>query len=140
MNVYDFAAADFNITATRAGEVFQSANKAKDAGFGLLDDLFRLDMLSIAQNWDELEKLVGELESLPKGYDPKKFKDDLTSALRYICMAIPWNMEALQEVAPKEEKKKEVKGRVTEAGDEEFDFENDLDREIEAYNELIENY
>lgn len=92
---YDFAAADFFTVASRLGEAFSPANKRREAGIGLLNTLFKTGMLKIERDDPELEKLVQELCSIGVNDNKRKSLDDLSDALRYCVMAIPWNFEGL---------------------------------------------
>jgi hypothetical protein len=94
---YDFAAADFYTVASRMGEPFVPANKKRDAGIGLLNTLFKMEMLKIHRDDPELEKLVQELCSVGVNDNKRTTTDDLSDALRYAVMAIPWNLEAVSD-------------------------------------------
>lgn len=94
---YDFAAADFFTVASRMGESFLPANKKRDAGIGLLNTLFKMEMLKIHRDDPELEKLVQELCTIGVDDNKRKSTDDLSDALRYACMSIPWNLEAVSD-------------------------------------------
>lgn len=89
--VYDYKDKDFQLVALSMGESFEMANKSRDEGFGLVNSLFKNGMLKIFRGDPELDKLVGELLSLSATIDKRKAKDDLCDALRYICMAVPWD-------------------------------------------------
>lgn len=92
LQMYDYAAADFFLVASRQGETFTQANKDRDAGFGLLNTLFKNGMLAVQGEDPELEKLISELCSIPS--DAKKtdkYTDDLSDALRYCVSAINWD-------------------------------------------------
>lgn len=94
---YDFASADFFTVASRMGEPFIPANKKRDAGIGLLNTLFKMEMLKIFRDDPELEKLVQELCSIGVDDNKRKTTDDLSDALRYAVMQIPWNLEAVSD-------------------------------------------
>ena len=94
--VYDYKDKDFQLVALSMGEAFEMANKARDEGFGLVNSLFKNGMLKIWRNDPELDKLVGELLSLSSTVDKRKAKDDLCDALRYVCMAIPWDFSHIK--------------------------------------------
>lgn len=93
---YDFAAADFFTVASRMGEPFIPANKKRDAGIGLLNTLFKMEMLKVHRNDPELEKLVQELCSIGVDDNKRKTTDDLSDALRYAAMQIPWDLQSVQ--------------------------------------------
>lgn len=97
--VYDYKDKDFFLIAQGQGENFQPANKSRDEGFGLLNSLFKNGMLKVLRGDSELDKLVSEIQSLPAITDSrKKDTDDLCDAMRYACMAIPWDFSHLGEV------------------------------------------
>lgn len=88
---YDWQARDFFLVSTAAGVPFTPANKKRDSGENLLNTLFKLGMLVIADGDPELAKLVIEICSL-KSEEPKaRAKDDLADAMRYAVMPIPWD-------------------------------------------------
>lgn len=92
LQIYDYASRDFFLVASRQGEAVTPANKDRDAGFGLLNTLFKNQMLAIQGEDPELEKLVSELCSIPT--NAKKtdhFTDDLVDATRYVVESIPWD-------------------------------------------------
>jgi phage terminase large subunit-like protein len=72
---YDYSAKDFGTIATRLGENVQKADKSHDVGEGILNTLFRNDMLFIVDE-EELRKLGGELSSLMKSGSKTTKKDD----------------------------------------------------------------
>lgn len=98
--VYDYKEKDFQLEAVAIGENFEPANKARDEGFGLLNSLFKSGMLKIVRGDPELEKLITEIMTLPSVIDKRKALDDLIDALRYACMAVPWDLSGLS--APNE--------------------------------------
>lgn len=89
--MYDHAAKDFDTVAIRQGEPFNKADKARDAGVGLLNTLFKTGMLKIFRGDPENEKLITELVSLSADENKRKAQDDLCDALRYCVMPIPWD-------------------------------------------------
>ncbi len=100
---YDWNAKDFFIMSSRAGEGFTPADKRRDAGYGILNTLFKLGMLVVMDGVPELQKLVVELTSLQEGQAKQSAKDDLTDAARYAIMPIPWNFEGVAANKLKEE-------------------------------------
>jgi len=145
--VYDWAAKDFGTIAARQGERFIPAEKGRDAGFGLLNTLFKRGMLKVQRGDPELDKLVYEISTLATDADKKSLatQDDLVDALRYTVMSIPWNFpedeiqydvdgELARERKPKVELTEGQKRREwfmseqkqTDEISEEFDFWNDL--------------
>lgn len=95
--VYDYGAKDYDIVASRLGESFTPANKSHDFGIGLLNTLLRHGMLKIQRGDPEIEKLVVELTSLNTATPKTRACDDLCDALRYVCAAIPWDLQAVEE-------------------------------------------
>lgn len=144
--VYDWAAKDFYTIASRQGESFIPADKGRDAGFVLLNTLFKRGMLKVQRDDPELDKLVYEISTLAVDADKKSLstQDDLVDALRYTAMAIPWRFpeefetnvegELADERKPKVELTEAQKRREWFMGEqkpsdditEEFDFWNEL--------------
>jgi phage terminase large subunit-like protein len=93
--VYDFAAADFHAIAERNGETFQRANKSKSLGREVLNTLFKFGMLDIYEGDIELDKLSGELLTVMT--DSKANVNDLSDALRYCVVDIPWDFESIRD-------------------------------------------
>jgi phage terminase large subunit-like protein len=89
--VYDYAAKDFFMIASRAGEAFQPADKGRDRGVAMLNTLFKSGMLKIQRGDPELDKLVNEICSLSSTTAKTVAVDDFVDALRYTIMAIPWD-------------------------------------------------
>lgn len=92
---YDWNAKDFFIVSSRANGGFTPAEKWRDAGFGILNTLFKLGMLAIMDGDPELAKLVVEITSLLEGTPKQTAKDDFVDALRYGIMSVPWNFEGV---------------------------------------------
>lgn len=106
MQIYDYAAKDFFIVASGQGETFIPADKSREAGVGILNTLFKNEMLSIQRGDSELQKLVSELCTLGVGVDKRKAKDDLIDPLRYMAKLIPWDfsqVELPENIRPKVE-------------------------------------
>lgn len=91
---YDWQSKDFFTIASRVGEPFQPAEKNHDFGEGVLNVLFKNDMLKIYDS-DENRKLCQELEQVRKSTMKIKAKDDFIDALRYACAKIPWDFTNL---------------------------------------------
>jgi phage terminase large subunit-like protein len=111
--VYDYACKDFHTFATAAHESFEMAEKSHELGVPTINNLFKMGALSIFEDDPELEKLATELMTVQLSTPKNKAKDDLCDALRYVCMAIPWNWKVLDEKfreleAPREPAKPEV--------------------------------
>jgi phage terminase large subunit-like protein len=106
---YDFASAEFGLMATRAGLGFEKAEKSHEAGFPLLNSLFKNQMLDI-QDVDGYDELVTELVTCR--HDGRKVEDDLLDALRYAVAKISWNFENIEGDFVGESKKE--KSRINE--------------------------
>jgi hypothetical protein len=89
--VYDYKDKDFFLVASKQGEPIQKADKARDAGAGLLNTLFKNNMLKLQRGDSEIDKLVSELCSLSNEVDKRKARDDLIDATRYVAMSVPWD-------------------------------------------------
>lgn len=87
---YDHASREFQIIASRSGEPFVQAKKDRFAGEKLLNELFKSGALEIESGGGDNVKLITELMTVPAGVS-KKFVDDLTDALRYAALLIPWD-------------------------------------------------
>ena len=88
IQVYDHAAKDFFTIAERAGDYFTKANKAKDAGIDIINDLFKRDMLKIYA-CKEHDKLVEELETASTEGFKNNAKDDFIDAMKYAIVSAP---------------------------------------------------
>lgn len=146
--VYDWASKDFFTYASRLGESFVPAEKAKDAGFGLFNTLLKNGMLKFQRGDPEIEKLVQEVCSLPVEYDPRKTANDLVDATRYTIMAVPWNFEDIESstkvadalsnerIAPKEKTELELRREFTLGLDRSADNGDDIQQEFDIWNDL----
>lgn len=88
IQVYDPAAKDFSTIAERSGDYFTKANKAKDYGIDLMNDLFKRDMLKIYQ-CKEHDKLVEELETASTEGFKNNAKDDFIDSVKYAISSAP---------------------------------------------------
>lgn len=105
---YDWAAKDFFMIASRAGEAFSPADKGRERGVALLNTLFKSGALKIQRGDPELDKLVNELCSLSNTTKKTVAVDDFVDALRYAVMAVPWDFSAI-ELSEDEQKKLGIK-------------------------------
>jgi phage terminase large subunit-like protein len=146
LQIYDYAAKDFYLVSSRQGEPFMMANKDRESGFGLVNTLFKNNMLAIQDGDPELEKLVSEMCSIPEtAKKSDSFTDDLADALRYVCEAIPWDFsdherqndtetEIVKELSPDPDKTSSdlrrewfmSETKVADEIDEELDYWNDI--------------
>ena len=145
MQIYDYAAKDFFMIASRQGEAFTPADKTKGMGVGLINMLFKSKMLMLHRGEPEIDKLVTELCSLSIGEDKRKAKDDLVDALRYAVMAVPWDFSALE--IPEELKEavavlpKKTEGQTRrEWFFEAADAPTGVEGELDEWNDLVGNH
>lgn len=113
MQLYDYASHDFFSVASKVNENFIPADKSRDAGYGILNTLFKNKMLQIFRGDPELEKLVNEIMSLPVDIDKRKAQDDLVDPTRYIARAVPWDYSDVELFETDEKKLKTPKKQLT---------------------------
>ena len=99
---YDGAVRDFFLLANQRGQFFKPAKKQKIEGADHVNTLFRLNMLCLNMNDPEMYKLKEELMSVPSEETVRRsgkssVRNDLTDALRYCVIGIPWQFTAVQE-------------------------------------------
>jgi hypothetical protein len=142
---YDFADADFYTIATRMGEPFQKANKARDAGEASLNTLFKNNML-VVFDIPELAPLVHEMETLTRaqvGRTKAKVGDDFADALRYATSSTPWDYSKINafkvDGTPKEVAKTEIDYRREGFDPETVDYETEIEGEFLEWNEAYGN-
>jgi phage terminase large subunit-like protein len=96
MQFYDHANKDFEMTARGMKETYLKAEKSHAIGEGLLNTLFKNDMLFIYETEDgELSKLARELSTLKEKTNKKHAKDDFIDAVRYAVSKIPWDLTGI---------------------------------------------
>lgn len=89
---YDYQSREFGLIAARSGEPFISADKSRRAGEQVLNTLFQSGALVVDGGVFDNQKLITELMSVPAGDKKNRaFQDDLTDALRYAAVMIPWD-------------------------------------------------
>jgi phage terminase large subunit-like protein len=91
MQRYDYENKDFFMVAARQGEAFVPADKNRESGYGLFNTLLKTGMLKIFDEDPELQKLIGELCTVPAVGDKRHFLDDLVDAFRYTLNGIPFD-------------------------------------------------
>jgi hypothetical protein len=106
LQCYDWASKDFSTIATRAGDPFVPADKDHSRGEGIINTLFKNEMLYVYDT-PELRKLATELSTLKKETPKTKAKDDFADALRYAVTQIPWDWSASHGRAAEESKAEE---------------------------------
>lgn len=88
---YDYQSREFGLIASRSGEPFIAADKARDSGEQITNTLFQSGCLTIDDGVYDNRKLITELMSVPAGEKNRKYQDDLTDALRYVLKLVPWD-------------------------------------------------
>lgn len=96
---YDYQSREFGLLASRSGEPFIPADKARGAGEQTVNTLFKSGALVIEDHMDA-GKLVTELMSLPAGDKNRSFQDDLADALRYVLLLVPWDYSKITPIDP----------------------------------------
>lgn len=143
---YDWANKDFELTARGLNENYLKAEKSHEIGEGLLNTLFKNDMLIIYDTEDgELSKLARELSTLKEKTLKRHAKDDFIDALRYAISKVDWDFSGIIDIkseyvepAPEEEDPTGEKYRNrSRRGESSEDAEkvNGIEEEIEEWNE-----
>jgi phage terminase large subunit-like protein len=91
---YDYNDRDLGIIAEREGIPLERAEKRHEFGEGLLNTLFKNDMLSIDKTADNRD-LVDELITLKREEAKNKAKDDAIDSVRYGVAGIPWDLSKI---------------------------------------------
>lgn len=99
---FDQQAKDFGTIATRNSEPFLPSDKNHERGEGMINTLFKNDMLFIFLT-DELQKLGGEFTALMRNTPKRQAKDDFADSCRYTVVDIPWDWAALKGELTEEE-------------------------------------
>jgi phage terminase large subunit-like protein len=145
---YDHGAKEFFMIATNQGEAFSPANKERVAGISLLNTLFKTGMLKLQAEESEVEKLVSELCSIPVETDKSHSLDDLSDALRYAAMAVPWDFsdiklsddeEAMREPTSPRAKTSTEERREWFMGGSQVQGEETVEEELDYWAELLES-
>lgn len=163
--IFDPGQADFGIIAERSGHGFIKAQKDRLSGEEIVNSLFKYDMLKIFAydiddptrsplevDYQQTAKLIEEALTfrVTKNISAKE-GDDLLDCLRYGCKAIPWDFEyaakqVSEEIKPavrprtqaeyEAEQIKLRRGEMLDDNAEASDDWNELEDEIEEWNEL----
>ena len=88
---YDYSSREFFLISSQAGEAFTPADKNKERGINTANTLFKAGMLKLQRGDAEISKLVQELSSLGPNSKKSGHIDDLSDAMRYVVMSIPWD-------------------------------------------------
>jgi len=93
---YDHGSREFALISARLGVPFVPAEKHHTSGLDTTNSLFKQRALLVeADNYDN-EKLIIELETVPKEKTTnRKFKDDLSDCLRYVVKLVPWDFASI---------------------------------------------
>ena len=144
---YDWAAKDFSVLASRAGEAVTPAEKSHEIGEQIVNTLFKNDMLKIYVD-SETQKLGAELASIRIETPKNKARDDFADALRYAVTAIPWDWSIIGDKLPTEieyelpetpEERQLRERRYGYENKEETEWAEDLDEEFAGWSELLGN-
>lgn len=145
LQCFDWAAKDFGTIASRSGEPFVPADKDHSRGEGVINTLFKNEMLYIYDT-PELRKLATELSTLKKETPKNKAKDDFCDALRYAVTQVPWNWAAMHgkhiEVKKAEEKLTPMQQEIAErrkAFEEQAVDQARIEDEIDEWNDAYGN-
>ena len=143
---FDWGCKDFGTIATRMGEPFLPAEKNHELGEGIVNTLFKHDMLFIYDD-PELSKLASELSTLKHRTPKTKAKDDFCDALRYAVSKVAWDWSQItgtplendddDEKIPLNAMQRQVADRRKEFDQ---DWEREADRVDAEFNEWNEAY
>jgi hypothetical protein len=138
---YDWASKDFFNIASRTGESFEKAEKDHEIGFGVLNTLFKNDMLYIYEDEESL-KLASELVTLKHNTPKNKAVDDGIDSLRYAVSKIPWDWSVISEkykdvklVEELTEDERKLKARRDRFNEPEYDAEAEMMDDFEELND-----
>lgn len=121
---FDQQVKDFGVIATRQGENFLPSIKDHEEGEGMVNTLFKNDMLFVfndeAADDPQLHKLAAELMSIKKETLKNNRKDDFADTVRYNVVSIPWDWTALKGEKSDEQKKSEKDRPLTDEEEEAY--------------------
>ena len=131
---YDWASKDFQILAERAGLSVQKAEKGVDLGQGIINTVFKYNVLSIDET-PENHDLVVELNTLRHGKTKTHSGsfDDLVDALRYAVTKIPFPMERIKDVNQPVSKPPQRRRLGRHDGDEQENFLDEFEEDIQFW-------
>ena len=139
MQLYDFASRDFQIIASRMGESFIPADKSHQVGEGILNTLFKNQMLEIEES-AELLPLIQEILSLNNNAKKNKAKNDFTDAMRYACSKVPWDWSVIKstEINPNPIREIEYDARRDWINSFDKKFVDEVQSEIDEWNNMYD--
>lgn len=104
---YDHGSREFALISGRLGVPFVPADKNHDSGIQIMNSLFKQRALMIDEDVYDNGKLVVELQTVPmQKTTNRKYKDDLSDALRYAVKLVPWDFEKIGFTPPEEDGRK----------------------------------
>jgi hypothetical protein len=137
---YDWASKDFHTIAMRAGVPMQPADKTQATGQNLLNTLLKNRMLMI-DDVEANETLVEEFQHLRVDTKKRNARDDQVDSLRYAITNIPFDFSDIQPAKPEVLTVSKPKtAREEQAELEKMLRKDEIDAEIEAWNEIMEGY
>lgn len=93
---YDHGSREFALISGRLGYSFLPADKGHVSGIDTVNALLKQKALLIHSEDYDNPKLVVELETVPmEKTTNRKFKDDLSDAMRYAVKLVPWDFEQI---------------------------------------------
>lgn len=135
---YDYAAKDLFRIAQNHGIVLNKAEKGHDIGEGIVNTLFKNNMLDIF-DIPELKPLIRELMSV-KADTPKHMRDDdYVDCVRYAAVTVNWNFKSIDDTKiiekPKDDRLMAVDnmrgiGKKTQS--------QDIENELNEWNDYME--
>ena len=136
-NFYDWAAKDFEITATAAGIPLSKAEKSHEIGYPLMNTLFKNEIFNV-DDTEENQDFVEEALSLKTRTSKTVAADDAIDSCRYAISKIPWDtsdVSGKRVIRPKERKitKQDLRRGVR---FEEDDGDWGVEEEIESWNNI----
>ncbi len=140
---YDWAASDLGVIAQREGLPIQKANKDAVSGYGLINSLFKNNMLHIP-NEPEFYPLIKEIERARESTKKKDLDDDAADAMRFALANIPFDFSKVvfdPHFKPRVKRENMSKyGRPTTRAEmiEVNEFNDEIEEEISDYNKFLE--
>lgn len=138
---YDYAATDLRTIAYQAGENWIPAEKSHLIGEQYINVGFKNNMIKI-HNTEENQALIHELKSVKISTPKNQAKDDAADSFRYSLAKAPWDWSCITGEKPqtpreKSQRELDLEARRNFALDLEDVFTEDIDSELQAYDELL---